>query len=61
MRSGKKIRAGNDALRKAETDAPAAMTLPPASRPAGLEILRAGLLGCLAREPSVCRSIGLVR
>jgi hypothetical protein len=72
MRHGKQIRAGTGAVRKAKDqpatvaahwnrDAAAAVTLPPASRRAGLENLRAGLLRCLAREPSVCRSIGLVR
>lgn len=72
MRHGKQIRPGSGALRKAKgrpaavaarwkEDAAGAVTLPPASRPAGLENLRAGLLRCLAREPSVCRSIGLVR
>jgi hypothetical protein len=71
MRHGKQIRPGSGALRKAKgrpaaiaahwKEAAGAVTLPPASRPAGLENLRAGLLRCLAREPNVCRSIGLVR
>lgn len=72
MRHGKQIRPGVGALRKAKDkpaavaahwkrDAAAAVILLPASRPAGFESLRAGLLRCLAREPSVCRSIGLVR
>jgi hypothetical protein len=72
MRHGKQIRARTGALRvpkqEPETaaahwkeDAAAAVTPPPAARPATLENLRAGLLRSLAREPTVCRSIGLVR
>jgi hypothetical protein len=72
MRQGKKIRARTGALRAAKQepeataahwkkDAAAAVTPPPAARPAALENLRAGLLRCLARQPTVCRSIGLVR
>ena len=72
MRHGKKIRARTGALRVAKqepeaaaahwkNDAAAAATPPPAARRAALESLRAGLLRCLAREPTVCRSIGLVR
>jgi len=34
---------------------------PPSARPTGLEMSRAGLLGILAREPAICRSVGLVR
>jgi hypothetical protein len=66
MRHGTQIRAGTVVARKAKgrpavAGAFAAVTPPRAARPAGLENLRAGLLGCLAREPAVCRSIGLVR
>jgi hypothetical protein len=72
MRHSKKIGARTGATRVAKdepvalathwkTDAAAALAPPPAARPARLENLRAGLLRCLAREPTVCRSIGLVR
>jgi hypothetical protein len=73
MRHGKQIRARTGATRVAKdepvalathwkTDAAAALAPPPpAARSAGLENLRAGLLRCLARQPTVCRSIGLVR
>lgn len=72
MRHGKQIRARTGTLRVAKeeseaavvhwkTDAAAALPPPPAVRPAGLENLRAGLLKCLTREPTVCRSVGLVR
>jgi hypothetical protein len=72
MRHGKQIRARTGALRVAKQepeaaavhwkkDAAAAVTPPPAARPAALENLRADLLRSLAREPTVCRSIGLVR
>lgn len=39
------------------------VTAPPAARarPIGLQTSRAGLLGRLAREPVVSRSVGLVR
>lgn len=61
MRHGKAIRAaarsGQDATEASGTLAP-----PPLSaRPARLEVSRASLLGLLAREPAVCRSVGLVR
>jgi hypothetical protein len=67
MRHGKQIRARTGAKQEPEagahwkTDAAAAVTSPPAARPATLENLRADLLRSLAREPTVCRSIGLVR
>jgi hypothetical protein len=72
MRHGKKIRACTGVARAAKDepaalatrwkkDAAAALAPLPAARPARLENLRAGLLRCLAREPTVCRSIGLVR
>jgi hypothetical protein len=72
MRYGKQIRArtGTSRVAKEESeaaaahwkkDAAAAVAPPPAARPAGLENLRAGLLRCLAREPTVCRLVGLVR
>jgi len=74
MRHGKQIRARSGALRVAKQESGAAATHwkkdavaavmvapPPAARPAALENLRAALLRCLAREPTVCRSIGLVR
>lgn len=74
MRHGKQIRARTATLRVTKQapeaaaahwkkDAVAAVVVapPPAARPAGLENLRAALLRCLAREPTVCRSIGLVR
>jgi hypothetical protein len=73
MRHGKQIRACSGAARVPK-DEPAALAThwkkdaaaalapsPPAARPAGLENLRAGLLRCLARQPTVCRSVGLVR
>ncbi len=61
MRHGKQIRACGRSARK-EQEAPAAVVPPPPSaRPPGLESSRAGLLSCLAREPTVCRSVGLVR
>jgi hypothetical protein len=61
MRHGKQIRAAVRSMRGG-TDAPAAILAPPPSaRPTGLEMSRAGLLGILAREPAVCRSVGLVR
>lgn len=49
MRHRKRIRAA------------AVMLAPSKARPAALEISRARLLQCLAREPTVCRSVGLVR
>ena len=73
MRHGKQIRARTEAARVAKgvpavvathwkKDAAAALAPPPpAARPANFENLRAGLLRCLAREPTICRSIGLVR
>jgi hypothetical protein len=72
MRHGKQIRARTGTLRvvKKESEAAAAhwkndaavlAPPPPGARPAGLENLRAGLLRCLAREPTVCRLVGLVR
>ena len=70
MRHGKQIRARAEATRVAKNvlathwkkEAAAAVAPPPlAARPAGFESLRAGLLKCLAREPTVCRSVGLVR
>ena len=73
MRHGKQIRACTEAARVAKDvpvvvatnwkkDAAAALAPPPpAARPATFESLRAGLLRCLAREPTVCRSVGLVR
>jgi hypothetical protein len=72
MRYGKQIRARTRAMRGAKQepgvaaahwkkDAVAAVAPPPAARPARLESLRAGLLRCLAREPTVCRLVGLVR
>ena len=63
MRHGKQIRTSVRSLRN-ETDAAAAAAVvapPPSARPTGLELSRAGLLGVLAREPAVCRSVGLVR
>jgi hypothetical protein len=61
MRRGKQINACARSAR-VEEDAPAAVAPPPPSaRPTGLEISRAGLFRCLAREPAVCRSVGLVR
>ena len=45
-----------------ESEAPAAIAPSlPSARPTGLELSRAGLLSILAREPTVCRSVGLVR
>ncbi len=73
MRHGKHMRAGTRRARVAadepmvvgahwKKDATSALAPPPpAGRPAGLENLRAGLLRCLAHEPTVCRSVGLVR
>jgi hypothetical protein len=72
MRHGKQIRARSAAARAAKDepaalathwkkDPAAALAPPPAARPARLETLRAGLLRSLAREPTICRSIGLVR
>ena len=73
MRHGKQIRARTGAFRGAKEeprgtavhwtrDAVAvSVAPPPAARPASLESLRAGLLRCLAREPAVCRLVGLVR
>jgi hypothetical protein len=73
MRHGKQIRARTATSRvaKQEPEAVAAhwkkdavavvVAPPPAARPAALENLRAALLRCLAREPTVCRSVGLVR
>jgi hypothetical protein len=61
MRHGKQIRAAARPLR-VETEAPAAVApSPPSARPTGLEMSRAGLFSLLTREPSVCRSVGLVR
>ena len=73
MRHGKQIRACTEAARVAK-DVPMVLTThwkkdaaaalappPPAGRRPGFESLRAGLLRCLAREPTVCRSVGLVR
>jgi hypothetical protein len=61
MRHGKQISAAARSMRDG-TDTPAAVVPPPPSaRPAALEMSRAGLLGLLAREPAVCRSVGLVR
>jgi len=61
MRHGKQIRAAARSVQDA-TDAPEAVVPPPPSaRPPALEVLRAGLLGLLVREPAVCRSVGLVR
>ena len=72
MRHGKQIRARTRTLRVAKQEPEAAthwkkdavaavVAPPPAARPAALENLRAALLRCLAREPTVCRSVGLVR
>jgi len=59
MRHDKQIRA---AVRSMRSEPGAAVVAPPPSaRPTGLEMSRAGLLGILAREPAVCRSVGLVR
>jgi hypothetical protein len=63
MRHDKQIRAAVRSMRS-ETEAAAAAAVvapPPSARPTGLEMSRAGLLGILAREPAVCRSVGLVR
>jgi len=61
MRHGKQIRAAIRSVRGG-TEAPTAILAPPpGARPTGLEISRAGLLGILAREPAICRSVGLVR
>jgi len=62
MRHGKHIRAAVRSLRS-ETDAAAGAVVapPPSARPTRLEMSRAGLLGILAREPAICRSVGLVR
>jgi hypothetical protein len=61
MRHGKQIRSIVRSI-PGEGDAPAAITLPPAgSRPTRLETSRAGLLRCLTHEPTVSRSVGLVR
>jgi hypothetical protein len=62
MRHDKQIRAAVRSTRS-ETDAAAAAVVapPPSARPTAFEMSRAGLLGILAREPAVCRSVGLVR
>jgi hypothetical protein len=60
MRHAKQIRAARSV--RTDSDAPAAIApSPPSARPKGLETSRAGLLTILAREPTVCRSVGLVR
>lgn len=60
MRHAKQIRAARSA--RTESDSPVAIAPPPLSaRPTRLETSRAGLLTILAREPTVCRSVGLVR
>ena len=62
MRHGKHIRALVRSMRSETSAAAVAVVAPPPSaRPTGLEMSRAGLLGILAREPAVCRSVGLVR
>jgi hypothetical protein len=61
MGRAKQIRACDRSAR-VEKEAPTAMAPPPLSaRPTGLESSRAGLLRRLAREPAVCRSVGLVK
>jgi hypothetical protein len=61
MGRGKQIRACAGSA-QVEKDAPTAVAPPPPSaRPTGLESSRAGLLRRLAREPAVCRSVGLVK
>ena len=60
MRHAKLIRAARSV--RIESEAPAAISPSlPSARPTGLELSRAGLLSILAREPTVCRSVGLVR
>jgi hypothetical protein len=63
MRNSKQIRTAVHSMRSTDADAAAAavMAPPPSARPTVLETSRAGLLGVLAREPAVCRSVGLVR
>ena len=62
MRHDKQIRAAVRSMRGETAAAAAAVVAPPPSaRPTGLEVSRAGLLGILAREPAICRSVGLVR
>ena len=61
MRHGKQIRACARSARL-EPEAPAAVVAPPPSaRPSGLESSRADLFKCLAHQPTVGRSVGLVR
>ena len=60
MRHGKQMKAAARSGRGAGVDAPVSVP-PPSARPNALEMSRAGLLGLLAREPAVCRSVGLVR
>lgn len=62
MRHGNQIRAAVSSMRGGTGAVAAAVVAPPPSaRPTELEVSRAGLLGILAREPAVCRSVGLVR
>lgn len=62
MRNGKQIRAAVRSIRGgADAAVSAVVAPPPSARPMALEMSRAGLLGILAREPAVCRSVGLVR
>jgi hypothetical protein len=44
-----------------ESNVSAVTPAPVRARPNGLEANRAGLMRSLAREPAVCRSVGLVR
>ena len=62
MRHAKQIRSAIRSMRSGTDGATTAVVAPPPSaRPTGLEMSRAGLLGILAREPAICRSVGLVR
>jgi hypothetical protein len=61
MRHGKQIRACARSARVEQEATAAVVPPPPSARPAGLESSRADLLRCLALEPTVCRSVGLVR
>jgi len=62
MRHAKQIKSAIRSMRSGTDAATAAVVAPPPSaRPTGLEMSRAGLLGILAREPAICRSVGLVR
>jgi hypothetical protein len=59
MQHHKRINATQSRLQSEDTAA--ILSPPPSARRTGLELSRAALLRLLAREPTVCRSVGLLR